>query len=328
MTIGSPSTSRLRRFGGPVACTLAVVAAVAQLGCFKPNIVDGGLKCNLEAGVGKAPCPEGFKCEASSGTCKRHPSDAGVVDMKPDVPNVDAPDDRSDVGDTLPDCFMPRANCTATPDAGICDPFCQTGCGCLEKCSVNTAGAVTCNLLKSGQVRGIQQPCEVQAPGSPDQIDQCSPGLFCLEDSCTSGGGGGRCYQFCRGDNECDSAPCNRDAGGGFKFCDVPFDDCSPLPPPLNSGCPGTGLTCYIATSDVSKTLCDCQFSAALRENDVCTRSRECFAGLVCVQDQLGTNRCTRVCRLAAPSPGDCPVGTCRTLTDNGKTNATFGFCR
>jgi hypothetical protein len=321
-----PRASRLTsRSSLQIEGLLLLASVVAALGgCYKPNVVDGKLRCNLDAGAGKAQCPEGFKCELSSMTCKKHPNDGGV-DMVIDAPGIDAPGDAP--VDTPTVCFMPKANCTATPDAGLCDPFCQTGCGCIEKCSVNTAGALTCNPLKSGQVRGLQEPCEVQAPGSQNQIDQCAPGLFCLEDSCTVGTGMGRCHQFCRADNECNGSTCNRDAGGGFKYCDVPFADCNPLAAASTSnGCPGI-LFCYIATSDVSQTLCDCQFPPGLREGDVCTRSRECNPGLVCVQDQLGTNRCTRVCRVAMGAT-DCPVGTCRTLTDGGKTNATFGFCR
>jgi hypothetical protein len=322
MTRRSPSTSRLLGFGGPLILALALAAA--QLGCYRPGIVDGGLRCNLEAGSGKASCPEGFKCESSSGTCKRHPNDGGP-DVKPDVP-PDVPNDGP--MDAPVECLTPRANCTATPDAGLCDPYCQTGCGCLEKCSINTAGALTCNQLKGGQVRYNEDPCEVQAPGSQSQIDQCAPGLFCLEDNCTSGTGNGRCHQFCRTDGECASAACNRDAGGGFKFCDATFVDCIPLPGSANAGCPAGGiLACWISTSDVSKTVCDCQFSAALHEGDVCTRSRECFVGLVCAPNPLGTKVCARVCRLGGPA-SDCPTGACQTLTDNGKTNTTFGFCR
>jgi hypothetical protein len=316
----SISRSQLQ-FAGPILLALIVASS---LGCYRPNVVDGKLKCNFDAGVGKASCPEGFKCELSSMTCKRHPNNDGGLDLKIDASDMDAPVDGPTDGGMDVDCFTPRANCTA--DAGLCDPYCQSGCGCLEKCSVNTAGALTCNPLKSGQVRNNLDPCEIQSPGSQNQIDQCSQGLFCLEDSCTMGTGGGRCHQFCRADNECPGGPCNRDAGGGFKYCDVAFADCVPLPSSANTGCVGI-LACWISTSDVSKTVCDCQFSTALHENDTCTRSRECFVGLVCAPNQTGVKVCSRVCRIGGPA-SDCPTGTCQTLSENGKTNTTFGFCR
>jgi hypothetical protein len=305
------------RFGAPFA--FAILVSLAQLACYRPKIKDGGLKCNLDAGIGKA-CPEGFKCDPVTLLCWRN-LDGGV-----DRPASEVGDGPVDVPAEKPSevCFDARPNCTPT-DAAACDPFCQTGCGCKEKCSVNTAGAVTCNMLAPGQVRGVQQPCEALLSGTANQSDQCAQGLVCVEDACGTGGANGRCYQFCRADNDCTNAPCNRDAGGGFRYCDVPFINCTPLPGSNNTGCPGTGLICYIATSDVSQTLCDCQFPPGIRENDICTRSRECNPGLVCVADQLGNKVCTRVCRL---NGSDCPVGTCRTLTENGKTNPTFGFCR
>jgi hypothetical protein len=320
MTPAPRSTLRWAlRTGWPFA--VAILAGGVPFGCYKPNIKDGGLRCNLDAGGGKS-CPEGFRCDTSRAppTCWRN-SDGGV-----DRPSSDGPDARVDVPIEKPPtvCFDARPNCTAT-DAAVCDPFCQSGCGCLEKCSINTAGAATCNPLAPGQMRGVQEPCEAQSSGTAQQIDQCRPGLVCVEDACGSGSANGRCYQFCRADNDCVDAPCNRDAGGGFKYCDVPFVGCTPLPVPNNTGCPAPSLICYIATSDVSRQICDCQFPPGLGADDVCTRSRECNAGLVCVANQLGTKVCTRVCRLTG---NDCPVGTCRTLTENGKTNPTFGFCR
>jgi len=321
MTPAPRSTLRWAlRIGQPLA--LAILAGGVSLACYKPNIKDGGLRCNLDAGIGKS-CPEGFRCDTSRAppTCWRNP-DGGV-----DRP-FDAGDGRVDMQmmETKPEtavCFDARLNCSAT-DAGVCDPFCQSGCGCVEKCSVNTGGAATCNPLAPGQVRGVLQPCEALSSGTAKQTDQCAPGLVCVNDAC-GGGANGRCYQFCRSDNECTDAPCNRDAGGGFRYCDVPFVACTPLPGSNNTGCPGPGLICYIATSDVSREICDCQFPPGILEGDVCTLSRECTVGLACVANQLGTKVCTRVCRLNGM---DCPVGTCRTLTENGKTNSTFGFCR
>jgi hypothetical protein len=308
-------------FGCRAPLALLLVSAAQQISCYKPSIVDGydgGFKCNLEAGPDHR-CPEGFQCDSMVQKCVRQIRDAGT----------DRNTDGSDA-EVEPICFPPRPNCTATPDAGTCDPYCETGCGCVEKCSVNTMGALTCNPPASGQQRKLLEPCQVQMAGTATQIDQCAPGLLCLVDSC-GGGDTGRCYQFCRSDMECtyggpaSVAPCNRDVGGGFKVCDVPFDDCSPLAPPNNTGCTGSALGCYIATSDVSKTICDCQVPPGLREGDVCTLSRECNVGLVCVDTNgQGTKQCTRACRL---NPNSCLVGTCRMLMQGGVVNTTFGFC-
>ena len=310
------------RIGRPLA--LVILVGGVPLGCYKPHIKDGGLRCNLDAAVGN-PCPEGFRCDMSiaTPTCWRNLD--GGVDRPFDAGDGGAVDMHVDglIEKPTTVCFDARPNCTAT-DAAVCDPFCQSGCGCLEKCSVNTGGAATCNTLAPGQVRGVQQPCEVLSSGTATQTDQCAQGLVCVDDACGDGTNG-RCYQFCRSDNDCTDAPCNRDAGGGFRYCDVPFVACTPLPGTKNTGCPGQGLICYIATSDVSREICDCQFPpGSIGDGDVCTFSRDCNPGLACVANQLGIKVCTRVCRLNGT---DCPVGTCRTLTENGKTNLTFGVC-
>jgi hypothetical protein len=232
----------------------------------------------------------------------------------------------TDVGPP-PICVDARGACTPTPGGGLCDPYCQTGCECPKKCSVNTAGAATCNAIAGGQQRTLLQPCQVQEAGTANQIDQCAPGLVCLADSCGSGGGTGRCYQFCRNDGECTNAPCSVALGGGFKVCDVPYDDCVPLPSSANTGCMGAALGCYLSTSDPSKTICDCEFPPGRGQMDLCTYSRECHVGLVCVDVKaMGFKECTPVCRLAVPN--DCTVGTCRIYMENGVANATYGYCK
>ena len=38
-------------------------------------------------------------------------------------------------------CYAPVSGCSPDAGGGKCDPTCQTGCGCREKCSITTAGA-------------------------------------------------------------------------------------------------------------------------------------------------------------------------------------------
>ncbi|HEY7374091.1 MAG TPA: hypothetical protein VIF57_18160 [Polyangia bacterium] len=313
-----PARPAAIRFASPFA--LLFVVAAASLGCYRPAIVEGGLACNLDAGA-KA-CPEGFKCD-TDGRCRRNLLGDGGADSTSGDTSVDMDGGGDDTGMCLP----PKMNCTPTPGGGLCDPYCQTGCGCHEKCSVNTAGTLTCKVPPSGfQVRTLLQPCQIQNGGTANQNDQCAPGLVCVEDACGSAAGSGRCYQFCRNDGECTNAPCNKDAGGGVKVCDVPYDDCVPLAAGMNTGCVGNALMCYLSTNDPSKTICDCEFPPGLREMDVCARSRECNPGLVCVDPNgQGTKLCTRVCRLAVST--DCSFGSCRVYMDNGVANATYGYC-
>ena len=309
-----------RRFAKPFLALLFVVVAV-QLACYRPAVVEGGFKCNLDAGA-KA-CPEGLKCD-TDGRCRRTllGGDGG-----PDGTGDASLDMEGGMDADTGICFQPKMNCTATPGGGLCDPYCQTGCGCQEKCSVTSAGALSCKALPTGlQMRTLLQPCQIQNDGTANQNDQCAPGLLCVADACGSAAGSGRCYQFCRNDGECTNAPCNKDVGGGFKVCDVPYDDCVPLAAGMNTGCTGNALMCYLSTSNPSKTICDCEFPPGFREMDVCTRSRECNPGLVCVDPNgQGTKLCTRVCRLTVPT--DCSFGSCRVYMDSGVANATYGYC-
>jgi hypothetical protein len=293
---------------------LVVSGAIAA--CYKPTIGDR-LRC---ADAGAHACPEGFVCERTSGYCRRTLTEGGVDNREtgpdgmdggqPEVPTI---------------CFDARPNCQPD-DAGVCDPVCQTGCGCVEKCSVNTGGALTCNVLTSGLQRGLLQNCERFNPGAPTQADACNPGLVCLagaDDGC-----GGRCYQFCRVESDCSNAPCDKSIAGGRKVCDVPFVTCNPVMPV--SGCPGA-QSCYLSTSHPTRTICDC--AGAVAQNDPCNRSRDCFPGLVCVDpSNTGDFRCRQVCLLST-NGSECPGGAgpnrCEPFMGNSTTmtNTTYGFC-
>ena len=111
-------------------------------------------------------------------------------------------------GEIMPSCFDAKPGCEPA-DAGserICDPFCQTGCaGCREKCSVNTSSALTCNQVTSTTLKAVLEGCIISSGGSGAQSDDCEPGLVCLDEEC-----GARCYQFCRSDQDCANAGCDR----------------------------------------------------------------------------------------------------------------------
>ena len=315
--------STLRFKGWPLVALLAGLAPGA--GCYKPKIKDGGLKCNMDAGIAKA-CPEGFRCDFSDMMCWRMPRDGGV-DRDADMMEVPS--------EPPPICFDARPDCTPAP--GLCDPFCQAGCGCQEKCSVNTIGDLTCNPPRaSGFPRGLMQDCmDVVSPGTKMQTDNCAQGTVCLDE----GGCFPRCFQFCRTTTDCVNASCTRAVGGvksGQKVCDVPFvDGCVPLPGGLNMGCgPATGtMACYISSSSPTHTICDCPFSN-VGSNGACMRSRDCIKGLTCVDKGDGSSPiCLQVCRLADRGLNDCPSrldGSCHKyfgIPPGTDFNPTYGFC-
>jgi len=312
------------RLVSPLTLTLLLFAGGASLGCYRPAVVDGKLLCNLDAGT--KPCPDGFKCEMSTHTCKRNPSDAGpeTGDVGTDADGmIDAPTDADG-----PMCFEPKMNCTPA-STGTCDPFCQTGCACREKCSVNTGGSLTCNPPRTqGFPRGLMQDCTIESGNSMLQTDNCGPGLVCIEDGCFP-----RCYKFCKSDNDCTNAPCNRDVGGGQKVCDVPWvDTCTPLGSGSNTGCAGTNMACYISSAAAIHTICDCPQNAGAA-NATCTRTRDCFPGLACVDRQPPASpTCLQVCRLNK-NGSDCPsmtMGACHPYTGippGQPANTQFGYC-
>jgi hypothetical protein len=294
---------------------LSALAAASMLGCYKPNIFDGGFQCD----PGSKPCPDGFLCDPSTNTCRRHIGGAeeggiggagGAGDGGDARDATDGTSDRTDAVDAA--CLMPRASCTPQT---TCDPFCQTGCGCHEKCSVNTAGTLTCNAPVGTTPRTLGQSCDISSPGSGAQTDTCAPGLVCMADSC-----GYRCYQFCRGDNDCTSATCSRDAGGGKMVCDVPLTGCNPEAGRNNCALAAQG--CYVSSVRPDSTLCDCP-GAGQPVGQTCTEHRDCLPGLVCV-DAFGNGdlRCRPVCTLATTCAS---CTTARSRAIGGST--LYGFC-
>jgi hypothetical protein len=300
------------------------------VGCFRPSIKNGAFAC-----VDGGACPDNFTCVRNlclqngvdaggfggkGGAGGQGGKDAGIVDMG----GVDRP------------CLAPVAVASCPTDAGIsgmCDPVCNTGCQCFEKCSVNTNSNLTCNPPGppgSGTV-GLLQGCQMESP--PDrslQTDNCMPGQICLSASACPVP---RCYQFCRSDSDCrdNGATCSRD-GGGFSFCDVPPVACNPLPG-ANTGCGLAAIGCYLSSSSLN-TLCDCQFARADNKNgtlkDPCTHSRDCLSGYVCANPTGFSQGCYPVCLLPtadggapATGPGSC-LGACMPLASG---NTVYGFC-
>jgi hypothetical protein len=302
------------------------LAALAGLACYRPNITDGGFVCNVDAGPSHE-CPEGFTCDRtfSPPLCWKGPHDAGP---NQDRPSEKPPDGGQDAeagvdADAGPSCFDAMPACDPS-DAGVCDPFCRTGCGCREKCSASAAdgggASFTCVAVPAG-AGALYDSCDVQR-------NNCGPGLVCLDDNC-----GGRCYAYCRSDNDCTTgnvgSSCTRAAPGGLLVCDVPFvDSCNPVGgSPAN--CPKGNQGCYISSSRPTHTLCDCPGGS--HPDDPCTGSRSCLFGSLCVDATgAGTATCQRVCRLDG-GVQDCPQPqTCQIFVGNDASNPpnpTYGFC-
>ena len=317
---------------------LLLGALLASAGCFRPKILSGTYACP-EAG----PCPDGFVCNPSTHICVGSLGGASGTTGTGGMTGTGGTTGTGGIMDA--GCTGSIPSCPST-DAGLCDPVCNTRCGCLDKCSVNTNGALTCNPPFQTKLTGggLLQLCSNYAVATDPttQSDNCGPGQVCV----TANNCGARCYQFCRTSNDCtNGASCSRDAGGGYMTCDVPPFDCDPVigaASKTSSGCPGMTATslfgCYLSAT-TKTTLCDCQNSNGNGiEGSPCSHSRDCFAGLICIATSSAQpTSCHRVCRLpgdsgaaVSPDEGGCKSGppACTPIPfSDGTTNPTYGFC-
>lgn len=315
------------------ALLVGTLLASFSVGCFRPANLSGRYSCGA-----KGACPDGLQCNSSNicvsslggangtggkgGTGGAAGTDGGPMDVPPDCP-----------------CTGAIASCPPS-DAGLCDPVCNLGCrDCFDKCSVNTAGELTCNAPTPGAPVGIFGQCAQVNSGS-GQTDNCAPGEFCF----TNGECGSRCYQFCRVNSDCaNGASCSRDAGGGNKFCDSPPADCNPVKSAAGNrtynGCVGlpSSLGCYLSSTS-GHTICDCEFAGG-RFGESCTHSRDCLAGLVCYDPTGGTAPsalCFPVCRLPVdggvdPTNPDAGESGCNGGVQNclpfSSGGTVYGYC-
>jgi hypothetical protein len=301
-----------RRYAAAAAVLLAWLGAA---GCYRPNILDGGLLCNP---ADKA-CPDGFSCDLGTMTCVRMP---GHVDAAVEV-QPDATDAKDGAVDTQIACYTPKSGCV-TQGGSVCDPVCGTGCACHEKCSINPLNdAVGCKMPNGNLRRKALEGCDPSGAGTAQQIDNCDNGLFCVTDMALDGCAN-RCRQFCRVDADCTNATCSRALGSSLKFCDVPLVTCDPVGPGARNACPGaTAQGCYVSAARPNLTLCDCPLGAQV-EGASCAETRECVAGLVCADSNgTGVLSCRRVCNLDSTGIA-CPTGTsCHAYLGSTK----FGYC-
>jgi hypothetical protein len=267
--------------------------------------------------------------------------DAGpdVVDVAPDVAAdaaVDAPaaDGSADGGDAAADAGMcaspygPFPGCAPPANRTTCDPVCQSGCACGERCKL-ASGMPTCSA---------EGPSFVAQYDSCDpKDDRCSPGTICLQESPDHPACGAHCYRHCRSDADCGSnAKCTIEVQFGnslttSKVCSPPADACNPFGPArcsLSTARPYPTFGCYVMSATYPDTaICDCAGTTPVGQ--ACTYEHECEPGAECVL--FGTARlCRKVCKVGLPagSPvavGGCPLAapTCTPFPGSSQ----FGYC-
>jgi hypothetical protein len=249
--------------------TTAGLLALLGAGCYRPSIVDGGLRC-AEGRV----CPDGFHC-AATGLCKEGPA----IPCQASMPPVDA---------------------ICEPDIGTdCDPICQSRCDC-GRCNL-VAGTVLACMPAGTKRRGeICTPSSDDcAPGNICRKD-CTPEVARCARFCRNGDSV---------KDVCEGQGCNinlNDPTGlptGLSVCEQPFQDCNPVG---DSGdCGHSALGCYVSNSSPGATVCDCKGTA--QPGAPCTVFNSCVPGYRCVT--LATTTCLKTCRvgMAADCPsGTC----------------------
>ncbi len=319
-----------------VLATLLFGATLLGGGCYRPNIKPGGYRCGGDAGA----CPDGFVCDPRNNTCVQTLPDGSATGGTTGTGGKGGTGGATGTGGTTgtggAPCLSPVPDTNCPTDAGVtgmCDPVCNTGCGaCSDKCSVNTNGALTCNPVyvpPNPTPTGLLTFCSQYAPtDQTKQSDNCGAGQICINASACPNP---RCYQFCRGNSDCqDGASCSRD-GGAFEFCDVPPTTCNPLASARsNSGC-AQGFSCYLSPTGAN-TLCDCQFDRTQfgqtsgGPGDPCNHSRDCVSGNVCVNATGFSGECEPICVLPVDGGTDsCKTGGCQPLP-NG-SGSMYGYC-
>ncbi|HEY4187277.1 MAG TPA: hypothetical protein VGP07_19530 [Polyangia bacterium] len=258
------------------AC-LALLAFVSALGCYGPKIESGQLRCALVTSA----CPDGFAC--AGGLCVSN-AGAGGAGGSPMCENAIQP-------------------LCAEQVSSPCDPVCQTGCACGERCEVSPGGLKCASVTSSIALGAVCDP----------DADACAPGLACLMEAC--GANLGRCYRLCRDDlndltcgttGVCGTPVLLPDGNpSGQRVCDLGSQPCDPY---ARTGCVDPALNCYV--TGPNQATCDCPTTSGppAKVGDACTTYNGCDVGLACLQFSAGGPRsCVKLCETAT----DCPGSAC-----------------
>ena len=227
-------------------------------------------------------------------------------------PSGDAGDD---AGGT---CMRQELECSASPGpSGACDPVCQSGCACGEKC-VNPGAGNMCTP--------IAMPVQLNYDSCNPAADRCRPGSVCLpefQDRC-----GAHCYRFCRVDTDCGmNARCTgeaQDPAGNplYRVCSARIEPCNPTGVAPACG-PGAGADrlapafgCYILSHHAPRR-------DRLRVRRPAARRRGLRAG-VPVRARPGVPEGRRPRPVAASCAPWRPAGCCRRWS----ARSASGACR
>ena len=276
MNASLPLSSAFRHFRRAlitVSFMVSLAFGFAGPGCFDPQIKSGGFRCAGDK------CPSGFVCSAGVCVTPGLPGSGGKG-------GAAATGGRSGTGGaTCANAIQPL--CTGQSGSS-CDPVCQTGCPCGQKCGLSGAA------LACAAPAGTKAEAEICHPSK----DECAPGFACLKEVC--GSDLGRCYRFCRTNDDCASTTACTTSGATAstqKVCSLEDQPCDPY---AQTGCPDAALKCYF--SGLSQTKCDCPGlpSGEKQVGEVCANYNDCAIGLVCLSLGNAESKCFRLCKSTA----------------------------
>jgi len=284
----------------------ALAVGITLQGCYNPDL---STKTDLRCALSGKKCPDGMVCNDLTNFCVNKTSGAGgstgtggTIGAGGVVGNGGA-GGVAMTGGTPGMCVgpLPTAACAVvTQSPGLCDPVCQRGCACDQRCTI------------SGNAPDCVQPRGTLSVGDlcNERNDTCRPGTLCLtewdEAKC-----GGHCYRNCRVDADCGGgAHCSvslESAGTELqiKVCDNPPENCSPV---FGKGScsdaksrPFPAFGCYLMGSKYpDEATCEC--AGIKKEGEICTFERECQPGHTCIEGPNRTGFCRKVCPLLAPA--------------------------
>jgi hypothetical protein len=240
------------------SCVVALLAASLGLGCYNPNITDGGLAC----GPGRV-CPDNFHC-GSDGLCHR------------------APDGGQDMG---PVCMSasPPALCSRDKGSRACNPTCNAGCTC-GWCGAEVDGTIAC-LTGTPGTKAVGEVCD------PSRTSDCAPGLRCRNENCK---GAGRCYKFCDSDADCPTAGTTCTINNGT-LCSLPDPGCDLV---TGAGCPtGFGCYSAGVSSTECGCVGTAAAGASCDYAEDCMPGYGCAGINSPMTDATPNNMCTKLCK-------------------------------
>lgn len=299
----------------PSALGLVLAAALLSASCYNPQIADGGLKCGPAS-----QCPSGFTC-SRDGFCVKPSSlptggSGGPGGMGGGAGGMGGMGGGAGgMGGGVMACTMPSGmygpfpSCEASVASG-CDPVCQTGCPCEQRCKLE--GGIQACRMEGPNFTQPNQDCD-------PRNDTCRPGSICLQESKERPACGAHCYRHCTKDEQCDNARCSVDITFGddptkHRVCSPPRDTCDPwaslgMPArcsnPVQRPFPIFG--CYVQSGEFpDNAICDCAGNTKI--NEPCQYEHQCEPGAECVAINM-IRLCRKVCRLGAQTAanGACP---------------------